>query len=99
MMKFHVIHKYHDQMGHMGVEKTVSTMTQNYWFPKINSKVKDYISNCLKCISFSPSQGKEEGYLNCIPKGSIPFETYHVDHFGPIDKKRTIKQYLLVVID
>lgn len=98
-MEFHIIHKYHDQMRHMGVEKTINSIKQTYWFPKMKQKVQDYISNCLKCISFSPSMGKVEGYLHCIPKRNIPFMTYHVDHFRPIDKERQVKQYLLVVID
>lgn len=62
-------------------------------------KIKDYIANCLKCIVFSPSEGKKQGYLHCISKGQIPFEIYHVDHYGPIDKDRLAKRYLLVVID
>lgn len=48
---------------------------------------------------FSSLAGKKEGYLNCIPKGQAPFEVYHVDHYGPIDKERLSKRYLLVVID
>lgn len=99
LMEFHVIHKYHDQVGHMGVEKTISAIMQTYWFPKMKQKVQDYISNCLKCIFFSPSSGRVEGYLHCIPKGNTPFVTYHVDHYGPIDKEQRVKQYLLVVID
>lgn len=98
-MKSHVLNKYHDQMGHLGTEKTLETILKSHWFPCMKQKVKNYISNCLKCIAFSPSTGKKEGYLHSIPKGQIPFETYHIDHYGPIDKDRLVKRYLLVVID
>jgi len=37
--------------------------------------------------------------LHCIPKGHVPFNTYHIDHYGPIDKERLLKRYLLVVVD
>ena len=37
--------------------------------------------------------------LNPTPKGETPFSTYHVDHLGPIDKKITTKQHILVIID
>lgn len=87
LMEFHIIHKYHDQLGHQGIEKTINSIKQTYWFPKMKEKIHDYISNCLKCISFSPSSGKIERYLQCIPKGNIPFGTYHIDHYGPIDKE------------
>lgn len=98
-MELQILHKYHDQMGHLAFEKTYDNIKRSYWFPDMIQKVKEYISNCLKCISFSPSVGKKEGYLHCIPKGQMPFEIYHLDHFGPIDKKQLIKRYLLVVID
>ena len=43
--------------------------------------------------------GKAEGMLHVIPKGSVPFATLHIDHYGPIDKKCLVKQHILVVID
>ena len=99
VMEAHVLHRYHDQMGHLAVEKTFDNVRKSYWFPKMRQKIKDHIANCLKCIAFSPFEGKKEGYLHCIPKGEMPFEIYHIDHYGPIDKDRLAKRYLLVVID
>jgi len=58
-----------------------------------------HIKKCLKCIAFSPINGKVEGLIHSIPKGNVPFNILHVDHLGPIDKKRLVKQHLLVAID
>jgi len=55
--------------------------------------------HCLKCISFSPISGKTEGYLHPIPKGNLPFETIHIDHFGPVDNRVSLKKYVLLVVD
>lgn len=98
-MELQVLHKYHDELGHLGTEKTYGNIIKSYWFPELKQKVKRYVSNCLKCISFAPLEGKREGYLHPIPKGQLPFEMYHVDHYGPIDKDRAIKRYLLVIVD
>lgn len=98
-MENHIIRKYHDELGHLGVEKTSDVISKNYWFPSLRSKTKTYVSNCLKCIAFSPSTGRGEGFLNAIPKGEAPFMTYHIDHYGPIDKQRLAKQYILLVVD
>lgn len=98
-MEAHVLNKYHDQMGHLVAEKTCNNIEKSYWFPDMKPKVKNYITNCLKCISFSPVEGKKEEYLHCIPKGQRPFEVYHIDHYGSIDKDRLAKRYILVVID
>lgn len=89
-MEKNVLFKYHDQMGHLGIDRTSETILRN-WFPELKVKVKTHISNCLKCISYSPSSGKTEGTLHSIPKGNLPFNTLHIDHLGPIDKHCQIK--------
>lgn len=70
-MEFIVIYTYHNEMGHFGVEKTLELIKQTYWFPDIKSKIKQHITNCLKCIEFNVVSGKKEGFLNPIPKGKI----------------------------
>jgi len=65
-------------------------------------KIRNYISNCLKCIEFSPIMGKREGYLRSIPKGDRPFSTIHIyihiDHLGPLGKtKKKISLFLLLL--
>lgn len=98
-MESNVIYKYHDGMGHLGLDKVRSIVKSSYWFPNMKRKIENHIQNCLKCIAFSPSSGKVEGFLHCIPKGNIPFATLHIDHYGPVDKQRLLKQYIFLVID
>lgn len=62
MMEKNVIFKYHDELGHLGTEKTSQAILQNYWFPRLREKVEDYIRNCLKCIAFLPKTGKTEEF-------------------------------------
>jgi len=85
-MEKNVLFKYHDQMGHLGVEKTANAILQNYWFPNLTIKVKQHIAHYLTCIAYSPTSEKLEGTLHSIPKGNIPLDTLHIDHLGPIDK-------------
>ena len=98
-MENNVLYKYHDEMGHLGVEKTTDAINSTYWFPNLRSKVETHIRNCLKCIAFSPSPGRSEGFLHIVPKGKVPFSTIHIDHLGPIDQKNLIKRHILVVVD
>lgn len=71
-MESHVIYKYHDQLGlDLRIDKTLEIIQRGYWFLNMRQKIEGYISNCLKCISFSPTVGKTEGYLQNIPKGNI----------------------------
>ena len=98
-MENNVIYRYHDGMGHLSLEKTQNTIKQNYWFPKTKEKIQCHIKNCLKCISFSPNAGRVEVRLHPIPKGNLPFQTLHIDHYGPVDKKRLVKQHIFLVVD
>lgn len=99
-LEHNVLRIYHDEYGHVGIDKTFELICRTYWFPNLKPKIKEHIENCLKCISFSPPQGRVEGYLCSIPKPTVPFETIHVDHCGPINNdKRLTKKHLLVIID
>jgi len=98
-MEQHVLFKYHNEMGHVGINKMIENIRATYWFPNIKKKCEQHIRNCLKCISFSPGSEKVEGVLYPITKGRIPFEMIHVDHIGPMDKQIAIKKYILVVVD
>lgn len=32
VMEFQVLYKYHDQLGHLEVEKTLEMIMESYWF-------------------------------------------------------------------
>ena len=93
-MERNILYKCHDELGHLGTEKSAQAILENYGFPKLRERVDCHIKNCLKYLTLTPVSGKVEGLIHSIPKGNVPFGTLHVDHLGPIDKKRLIKQHL-----
>jgi len=98
-MEGNVIRSVHEEYGHFGVEKTSEVILRTFWFPNLREKVRSFISNCLKCISYSPVYGKKEGKLHHIPKTPIPFYTIHIDHYGTIEKTGKKNKYLFLIID
>lgn len=94
-----VIRMCHDEIGHVGPEKTIDLINKTYWFPGMRVRVKDYISNCVKCLTYSVPTGKVEGKLHVYEKGSRPFETLHIDHYGPLEKVGHGFKYIFIVID
>lgn len=98
-MENNVIRTCHDDFGHVGLRKVIENINKIYWFLDMREKVKKYINNCLKCIAFSPHSGKPEGYLHSIPKGDLPFQTYHIDHYGPLEKTSKRYKHIFLVID
>lgn len=87
--------KYHDQIGHLGVKKTVCIILQNYWFPNLTFKVKQHIAHCLKYIAYSSLSGKTEGILYSVPKGKVPLNTLHVDYLSPLDNSAYLRNIFL----
>lgn len=98
-METNVIRSCHDNIGHIGVDKVLENICRVYWFPEIRKKVKIHIANCLKCIDYSPISNKTEGYLHSIPKGNLPFQTIHIDHYGPLEKINKGYKHILSIID
>lgn len=95
-----VMHKYHNELGHVGVEKTVRNIMNSYWFPEMKSKVENHIKGCLKCVAFTPDSGKSQGSLHSIPKGDVPFSTIHVDHLALVSRSSSsTKHYIFSVVD
>lgn len=98
-MQSNVIRVCHDEIGHVGLDKTIEVIRRSYWFPNMRENVKEYISNCLKCIVYNPNSGKQEGFLHNIPKGDVPFDTIHVDHCGPLERSKKYNKFIFVVVD
>ena len=94
-----VIRTCHDDLGHVGFDKVVQKITTVYWFPKLRERVKEHIANCLKCIEFSPKRGKKEVYLHSISKNNVPFDTIHIDHYGPLEKTGKGYKHIFSIID
>lgn len=89
----------HDEIGHMGQEKTLERIKKHYWFTKINRFVKKYINACIECAYAKKGGKNNEGLLHPIEKVALPFHTLHVDHLGPFVRSKRGNSYLLVVVD
>lgn len=99
LMVRNVIQTFHDDVGHVGLEKTMDLLTKVYWFPRMRAIVKNHISNCIKCITYSVPSGKSESRLHLYEKGTKPFYTLHADHFGPLEKAPHGFKHILLIID
>lgn len=93
-----ILRIYHDSMAHCGTEKTVQGISENYWFPSMRKRVQEYIDNCLICLMANTSVNFREGDMQITDNPTLPCQTLHTDHFGPIiESKKGFKHILLVV--
>lgn len=47
--RFQICQSNHDNLGHLGITKTVERIQSNFWFPKLRRFVKKYVESCLQC--------------------------------------------------
>ena len=93
-----IIRLYHDEVGHVGIDKTLYGILSHYWFPNLKIKVRNYIDNCIQCLSYSIAAGKTEGEMLIYEKETIPFQTVHIDHFGPLAETVDNFKHILIII-
>ncbi|CAH2103297.1 unnamed protein product [Euphydryas editha] len=89
----------HDDIGHVGYEKTLERMKKSYWFAKMKRFTKKYVSACIDCAYAKKAANGREGLLHPIEKVAIPFHTLHVDHLGPFVKSKRGFTHTLNVVD
>ncbi|KAK9679001.1 Integrase core domain [Popillia japonica] len=94
-----VVSHFHDDRGHLSMDKTMAAISGLYWFSGMRRYLKKYISCCLPCLYNKEPGGKEPGYLHPIEKVAVPFDTLHVDHLGPFVKSKRKNTYLIVIVD
>lgn len=52
-----VLRSLHDDLGHLGVEKTFELTRSRFFWPKMAGEIEQYVKNCGQCVAFkSPCQ-------------------------------------------
>lgn len=94
-----IIRNAHEKLGHLGVKKCCCSISSQYWFPQMKMRVHNFVRNCLKCIVYYAPARKNLRNLHNIPTVTVPFDTLHIDHLGPLPSIKSQKKIILVVID
>lgn len=97
--RWQVCKRNHDDIGHVGFEKTLDRIKRNYWFAKMKRFVKKYVGACIECAYAKKASTTREGFLHPIEKVDKPFHTLHIDHLGPFVKSKRGHTHILTVVD
>ena len=86
--------------GHLGTKRTLERILHNFYWPGINTSVRQYCRTCDSC-----QRTTQKGRLSRVPLGSVPlvhepFAKVGVDLVGPIKPvSRSGNRYILVIVD
>jgi hypothetical protein len=84
---------------HVGIHRTLCNCDK-YWWPGLQKDVRSMIGSCWPCISSKTRliRSHQSTAQSSTSSGAIrPFQTWHVDHLGPLQIAGTAK-YALVCI-
>ena len=83
----------HDQVGHVGRDKTVELLKERFFWPTLYKDTVNYISNCRRCLSRKAVSQKAE---LCPIQASKPMEVVHVDFLTLEPSKGNIENVLVI---
>ena len=79
-----------NQVMHLGTANTMASVRENWWIPKLRTKVKKVIKKCNVCKVFSTKPYRVPS-TSALPvyrmEGSTPFEVIRVDFARPFRYK------------
>lgn len=97
--RFGLLRLYHDEQCHIGRDKTLHKIQEQFWFPRMRAFVTKYIAHCLTCITNKKLSGPRQGFLHPIDKKPIPFDIVHADCVGPFPVTTDGYKHVLLLID
>lgn len=57
------------------------------------------VADFLNTVEVNIKQDRQDGLLNTIDKGELPFDTYHVDYLEPLPSTKKSYRHIFTVID
>ena len=95
-----VVESEHDTKiaGHMGQDKTVELLRRNFWWPKMNERIIDFVRSCPKCQQNKASRHRPYGLSSPLELPYAPWQSIAMDFITELPVSEGCDQ-LWVVID
>ena len=92
-----VVKQYHDDNGHMGIDKLFDSIRQKYFWPNLYKQLYEYISMCTTCQARSTRKTKPPLQETEIPP--YPFAKIRLDLSGSYPTSLSGNKYIIGFID
>ena len=92
-----VVTQYHDQNGHMGVQKTFDSIRAKYYWPNLLKEIHKYVSECTVCQTRSLQKISHPLQETDIPP--YPMAKLSLDLSGPYPTTLSGNKYIIAFVD
>jgi len=95
-----IVESEHDTMvaGHMGQDKTIKLIRRNFWWPKMNERILDFVRSCPECQQNKVSQHQPYGLSSLLELPYAPWQSIAMDFITELPASEGHDQ-LWVIID
>ena len=87
----------HNEMGHLGAERTIDLARERFYWPYMQSDITHYVTKVCRCLKQKKPTTHTRAPL-CPIHTTAPFELVSLDYLH-LDKSVGGYQYVLVIID
>jgi len=84
--------------GHMGQDKTIELIRRNFWWPKMNERIIDFVRSCSECQQNKASRHQPYGLSSPLELPYAPWQSIAMDFITELPTSDDCNQ-LWVVID
>lgn len=96
-----IINQCHDSptSSHGGIKKTIFKIRSNYYWPKMNKEIKEYVRSCELCQTCKPTTVTMRNEMGQPKNPEQPWKMLSVDLVGPLPRSKNGNSYILVILD
>jgi hypothetical protein len=84
--------------GHMGQDKTIELIRRNFWWPKMDEQIIDFVRSCTQCQKDKAARHQLYGLLNPLELPYTPWQSIAMDFMTDLPLSEGCDQ-LWVIID
>lgn len=85
--------------SHLGVFKTFSKLSEQYYWPKMRADVHRYVRRCDVCLQSKSAAFNHYGFMGKSKSVTFPFQCLSIDLVGPFPRSKNGNTSLLVICD
>jgi hypothetical protein len=100
-LKSKILFEFHDTpiAGHVGIDKTYSSMIQHYYWPKMSKAVHKYVTSCEQCQRNKSSNQQPAGLLQPLSTPNHWWEQITMDFIVQLPITKTGYDAIVVFVD
>jgi len=83
--------------GHMGQDKTIELIRRNFWWPKMNERIIDFVQSCPKCQQNKAARHQPYGLSSPLELPYAPWQSIAMDFITELPTSEGCDQVWVVI--